>query len=180
VKFETRIEGASATADKILLAVSEIDRDLAEARVEVGNTAVRILKMHAPRGQTHNLVRSIGFHVLAGEVLVSADPVSRTDGYHYIGVTRFGHKKAFIKPIHERRQASVISTGRRRSRPKSPRKGTKPALAIFTATGLIFRYRVPGYHPATDWVEDAQPEIAAAAAKVLPNVGDKFLRRTGD
>jgi hypothetical protein len=96
-------------------------------------------------------VRSYG-----GRISIEITSTARSDaGYDYLPVTRFGHRKAIITPVHAR------------------------ALKIQTPEGVIFRKSVRGYRPDHDWVEsafrDLEDELDRAAERIGRTI-DRSLR----
>jgi hypothetical protein len=149
---------------------AELDRRLREAMREVGDDSEVIFQAHALH-HTGRMGRGIKSDVVGRnvEVTVTArDPIS---GYDYVGVTRFGHRKAFIEPRPDRAQASVVSTGGRRG---TVRKGNA-ALRFVIGGRVIYRRRVRGFHPSEDWAERAMPEVNANAERVMKTLGQRII-----
>ncbi len=161
---------------------TDADLDLEVPLFALSRGVIRVLRQHAPY-RTGNLKAGIGLvekrrgkNAVIG---VSLDATARRPNkvrgparpFDYVSITRFGHKVAFIYPKQLRPEASVLSTKRKR---KSGRHG---ALAVsFTPGGGVFFFNsVRGYHPKSDWVADAGPEIAAE----LDRVSLEYKRRLG-
>jgi hypothetical protein len=100
---------------------------------------------------------------------VEVEARNPTTGYDYVGVTRFGTRSYHITPVGWRGTAAVIATGRKRQRLRST-----SALRFVIGGMVLFRKSTKGYHPATDWVEDAMPTIKGAADRRLEKVAKQI------
>jgi hypothetical protein len=176
-RFDVRFANADQLARQILSGTSTIAPTIERGATQLGRKAVPIYRSHAPGGPGGKVGRAVEYHQDAGIGTIIADPVNPLDGYHFIGVTRFGHRSNIIKPRHDRISASIISNKKRRSRPKSPRKGTRPALAFKFGGELIFRAYSHGYHPIVDWTESAREEVNKLARDEMQSVRGAFFRR---
>lgn len=107
-----------------------------------------------------------------GTYEVIADAVDPHSGFHYIGVTRFGHRKAWITP-RRRRPASVISTRRARGR------GRRANLRFVINGEVMFRKRVRGVVREKDWAAETVPEIQREAHDVMTRLGQRISVRFG-
>jgi hypothetical protein len=94
-------------------------------------------------------VRSYGGRVVI-EVLADPDPVS-DEGFHYLRVTRFGHRMAIIYPKRAK------------------------ALRFYLGGHVVYRAWVRGYKPDHDWVD-----FAFRAVEQEFNEAEKRLGRTID
>lgn len=114
-------------------------------------------------------ITSVRRGALVFEIVSNAtDPQT---GYRYTGVTRFGHKKLFIKP-KVRSRATVLATHTLRGR------GRSAALRIVLPSGeIIFRKQVKGYRPTHDWVEDGKPIAQREAHAAAMTLGQKVITR---
>ena len=154
---------------------SGLDDEVIAARNELGDDAELILQSHAPKGKGGGTRLARSIHTRAsgeGNLEVVADARNPQSGYMYVGVTRFGHRKAEIKPVRRGFAASVVSTQKRRA------KGKRAALRIVLPSGLvIFRNKVKAYRPDHDWAESAFPEIQAEARAVATRLGQRIITR---
>ncbi len=132
--------------------VDEMNRGLAPGLVQVHRTA-------APKGETRKLSQSIRSEssTQAAKATVQVTSNARSpEGFRYTGVTRVGHRAGRIFPRHSitehRYIAPIPGVG--------PRwVTTAPALAFRIGGRLLFRRSVAGYHPASDWVQDARGDV---------------------
>lgn len=102
------------------------------------------------------------------------DPAS---GFHYTAVTRFGHRKKFLRASHEGKPAGWSdkdpTSGRR-----TFNQGRGPTMAVHTKGRYgqpIYRAVVRGYRPASDWVEAGMPAVDEAASRAADNIGRKVV-----
>jgi hypothetical protein len=132
------------------------------------------LKRFAPT-RTH-LLRSSIARVEIGRgsrttVVVGANATDPLTGFDYVPVTRFGHRVARIYPRVDRAPATVVASGRPRL------GGGRGALRFVIGGEVFFRHSVRGYHPAVDWVSQADPVIDAAIASQSAQI-DARVERT--
>ncbi len=107
-----------------------------------------------------------------GQYEIIADAQDPKSGYHYVGVTRFGHKKAFITPRKDRRgNVFTISTRRRRQ------TGKRAALRFVVNGRILFRAKVKAYQPDHDWVDSAIPEVRANTRDLSTRLGQRIRMR---
>jgi hypothetical protein len=124
-----------------------------EIEDEFADEAENVLREHAPflvgnlhKGIRARLTEAIGFDVTAR--------AERND-FDYVRVTRFGHRKAVIRPK------------------------TATALRFYSRyLGRPVRVKqVKGHKPASDWVEDAHPPILALAHSHSRSIGHQIRAR---
>ena len=141
---EARRLRATAARVRPVLA-DELSRELAPRLVRVSRQA-------APE-RTQALARGLRARPSSGSLLgvEVVSTVRSAEGYDYTGVTRFGHRKRWIEPVHKK----ALRT------PWGPRR------------------RVRGYRPRGDWADTAhrlaQPHIARSADRI----GRRILSVTG-
>lgn len=145
----------------------KIDAKLTRAQRRVADDAEQILVMHAPK-ESGNMARRIRSRREGGDILIVVDAKDER-GYDYTGVTRFGHREARIVPKRSitignqtfNRRQSVVETGR-------PLKtGGSAALRFMFGGRVMYARSVKAYHPKSDWVEDALPQIRQAQRRSL-------------
>lgn len=112
----------------------------------LGRDVERIFAAHAPV-KSGRLRRGVVSTRAGRMVVVRATARNPQTGYDYVGVTRFGHRKAWIYP----RQAR--------------------ALRFVIGGRVIYAKRVRGYKPATDWRDEAMPAVRAAADAAAVRLG---------
>lgn len=164
------VERALRRLDKADRAVSDLETPI----FLLTRGAIRVYRSHAPV-KTGNLRAGIGViestrgqsATVGVDLNATARRPTSVSGparpYDYVGVTRFGHKVARIYPKQLRPEASVVATKRKRL------TGRSGKLAFMAGGQLLFRGSVRGYHPATDWVQDAEPEVLLEAQRVSRN-----------
>lgn len=80
------------------------------------------------------------------QATVKVEAISPESGFDYLDVTRYGHRGTL-----------------------TPRRGT---FLKWTSGGVTYYAReTAGHHPATDWVEDAEPAAEQAAGDIADRVG---------
>lgn len=175
-KFHTDVKTAREEA-RLLAFIPAVDNELAHAVQRLSNRAVFVYQAYAPSGPSGRLGRGIRAVSAQGRVASSgrfatgrqfaivATARDRT-GYDYVGVTRFGHREAFISPRVDRERASVVST-RKARRDVTHHEGL-PALAIPSRKGgpPIFRHQVRGFKPTHDWAAVANQVVNRETAQV--------------
>lgn len=186
-KFHGIVQTANTQA-RLLAFIPAVENELAQATQRAANRAVRVYQAYAPAGPSGRLGRSIrtvsaqgrlgsGRFATGRQFAVVASARNR-EGYDYVGVTRFGHREAFIVPRNDRRRASVIST-RKARRDVTHHEGL-PALAIPSRKGgpPIFRHKVRGFHPTHDWADVAnqlvQREVKDLSHEVARRIEVRF------
>lgn len=114
----------------------------------------RTFRSFAPH-RSGRLERALSAKVGSGggriSVTVEADGPVSDDGFPYLDVTRFGHRKNKIVAKHK------------------DRFGRQGALAF---NGIV-RRSTRGYHPSHDWVQDAYAATEAALDQAQSEIGRK-------
>lgn len=131
-----------------------------------------IFQSFAPR-QSGRLARGIRAIVSGKHAIITAFARTPTTGYDYVGVTRFGHRQARIRPRSDRRPASVSATGRPRA------TGGRASLRFTMGGRVLYRKSVRGFRPKGDWAELARPNIEAAADDAAREIGERVAVRWG-
>lgn len=182
-KFHTQVKTAREEA-RLLAFIPAVENELAHAVQQLANHSVHIYQAYAPSGPSGRLGRGIRAVSAQGRVgssgrfstgrqfAIIATARNRS-GYDYVGVTRFGHRNAFISPRVDRERASVVST-RKARRDVTHHEGL-PALAIPSRKGgpPIFRHQVRGFHPPYDWADVANEMVK----RETKHVSDETRRR---
>lgn len=127
---------------------------------EMGDTAVDLYRDTAPE-RTGRLKRGITAYRglnqgMDATVQVFAKAVDPRTGVDYTGVTRFGHRPGPILPIKARALRWWD-------------KGGKKFIAASS----------PGYHPDTDWAEEAEALVQARVSDQLEDFGEDIMERIG-
>lgn len=107
VLFAARVRGAQAVGHDLRTAARKLPVDLQVALEKTGQEGLTVFAVYAPRDTTR-LIRDLHVDVQGHRVNIVTDPVDPESGYHYIAVTRFGHKRAWIYP----RRAKKLEIGR--------------------------------------------------------------------
>jgi hypothetical protein len=139
---------------------------------DIADDAELIYASHAlvATGRMARGVRAVGE---GDSILVRVDARDPETGYDYVGVTRKGHRRRVIHARSRRlgprgrNPASVVATRRAR------RRGASSMLR----TPWGFRWSVRGFHPSSDWAEDALPEVRAAAEHRLDGLAKRIALR---
>lgn len=152
IPVRVRILGADREARRFTAGIQIVDEELHNSLQDLGDAAELIFAAHALH-RTGRLARGIVARVFGNRVIVEAHARNPDTGYDYVGVTRFGHRVAIIRPKRAK------------------------ALRIALAGGTIFRKFSRGFHPASDWAEDALPEIEAEAEAVAFRLGKTLEAR---
>lgn len=137
--------GAGRLARRFEIAAERLPRETAQAVEDLGEDAELILAAHALR-RSGRMARNITATSQGLSAIVTVEAKNPETGYDYVGVTRFGHRVARIYP--------------------------KRAKALRTPFGP--RASVRGFHPASDWRDDALPEIAAQARVITMRLGRRI------
>ncbi len=147
--FKAEVIGARGAADKMLRGSRQMRPVMFEELDRLAGRTTRIMRSVAPHrsgklaGNIHPEIISSGFQLVSD--------VASEEGFHYTGVTRYGHQTAFIYP----RRAKALR---------------------FTIGGrVIFAKRVRGYHPSRDWVEAGIPGSRAEASRSSERVGRRIV-----
>lgn len=149
IKLRARIHGARALGRRFLRAAGLIKPDLREELARLMPVHSRIMKTVAPKrsGELASEIRprpsGSGYEIIS--------PVRSEEGFPYTGVTRFGHRVAFIYP-HSPDGALHFTIGGR----------------------SIFAKRVRGYHPASDWARKGFPPAVAATQQSAQRLGRRI------
>lgn len=166
--FHVTVTTAEAQ-DRLLTLIKAVPNELARAVGDVSDDAVLIFSAFAPKGRTGRLGRGIraisaqgrlsSGRFATGRQFAIVASARNTDGFDYVGVSRFGHRKEFIVPRHDRAAASVIST--RKPRRDGQTTPGRPALRISARNGgaAIYRNQVRGVKRTHDWAESAQGAV---------------------
>lgn len=146
-----QVAGGKRLARALIRASAATDTELQRAVRDTANRSVVIFRGQAPR-RTGRLHRGIAAHIRGNSALVTAHARNPETGYDYVGVTRFGHRVARIRPK------------------------TAGALAFQIGGRTIIRASVRGYRPKQDWADRALPAIALYARGALRGAGERILR----
>jgi hypothetical protein len=152
IPIRVRVTGTERQQRRFTAAIQIVDDELRNALKELGDTAELIFASYALH-RTGRMARGIVSRAFGDRVIVEAHARNPETGYDYVGVTRFGHKVSIIRPKRAK------------------------ALRIPLAGGTIFRKFSRGFHPATDWAEDALPEIETEAEAVAFRLGKTLEAR---
>lgn len=165
-KFLIRLEGANAAAARLGRARERLPTHVRAGIERAIEEGVVLYRDAAPEGKSGQLKDSIegrwnrNSRVRSlGEGVIAADPVDPESGYHYIGVTRFGHRKAWIRPTRARMLVFPPSKG----------------FVADGRGGLFYRRRVKGYKPETDWAQAPGEEMVRVVARISQEIGDQIL-----
>jgi hypothetical protein len=174
-KVSAKVTGAGAQARRARGVAAIVDDDLAKSVRNVGDDAELIYQAHALR-RSGRLARGIKARATGDTVIVSAVAVDPDSGFDYVRVTRFGHKKAIIRPVGAGGRPRRARTVARSSAGQFSRRGA-PAL-VFESLGQVWKLPyVRGFRPTSDWVADALPEVEAAAATEMEQTGNRIAVR---
>lgn len=153
-----------------LIGDGEVEYLTDKAMRQIGEDAEIIFAAHALK-KTGKMARNVKSNKAGDEVLVTVEARNPRDGFDYVGVTRFGHKQAFIRPDPRRAAASVISTmGARQT-------GDRARLRFAYQGRIVYAKRTRAFHPPSDWAQRAIPEVAASARMTLSRLGQTFKER---
>lgn len=172
IAIKARSVGVEAVLRRFVATSNRLPADTLDAQRDLGRRAEVAFAAHAPH-KTGRLIRGISSVVLGGKVIVKDEARNPTSGYDYVGVTRFGHKVARIYPKH-RFSAFVMASKQRR---KSQRTQGRAALRFTIGGRVVYAASVAGYHPDSDWAEDALPEVQALAQAVATRLGHTIEAR---
>lgn len=182
--FRAEILGADRAARQMAQAAGRVTAKIdQEFKGRLQEEVTQAMKNVAPEetGLLKDIIESRISYPSSGHVRVTVrsevrDPATN---YPYTGVTRFGHKKPWIRAKHET-SPEAFAPGAKTiaGDPKSQfylDKGHAPALAVHAAGRYaepIYRSRVRGYRPAGDWVERG----VAAADRIVAEAADRVGR----
>jgi len=148
-------------------AVGELEREMRRTVEEIGDDAEVILAAHALR-DSGRLARGIESTAAGNTAIIRSTARDPKSGFAYTNVTRFGHRKEFIRPKGRGFQAFNVATRGRRARGRA-------ATLRFTIGGrVLYRPYVKGFRPKSDWVEDALPEIQREAERSSIRLGQRI------
>lgn len=164
VVLKVRARGADRLLRNFNAAADALPDDTLAAQRELGRRAEIVFSAHAPH-RTGRLIRGIASIVLGDKVIVKDEARNPASGYDYVGVTRFGHKAARIYPKHT--PAVSLANG----------KSRRGALRFVIGGRVVYAASVAGYHPASDWADDAMPEVQAEAQSVASRLGARVEAR---
>lgn len=154
VVVQRQVLGAKSAAATFSRMPEAMQREFLVEMARLRDDVTKILKTHAPVGETgelrDTLEGDVRFTKTEGLKIVWSAPAKSARGYPYVLVTRFGHRKATIRPRTSVRFHGWPSEG----------YGGKE----------IFPKEIRGYRPVSDWVERAIPEVdervEASAARI--------------
>lgn len=160
---ESIIASATVTgAGPVAARFSRVERDL-QTRLNglmrrVGRTSERILKRAAPK-DTRALADSIRAvpYSRAGDINVSIKAHAQRDGFNYLDITRFGHRRRVLTAKRKGRAMAVRYAGHR-----------APEV-------IAFAMRAEGYKPPVDWVEKGWPLINRAVSVEATRMGREIV-----
>lgn len=162
IAFKARTVGADHALRKFATTSALLPRDTLDAQKELGRQAEVSFAAFAPH-KSGRLIRGIASKVSGRSVIVTDEARNPLTGYDYVGVTRFGHGE--ILPKNRQYGASVIATGKRRG------YGRRAALRFVVGGRVVYAASVKAWKPASDWVDDALPEVQARAEVVAAELG---------
>jgi hypothetical protein len=145
VEIRTDLTAAESLARRMEGAAERLPGEAADAIQGLGDDAELIFAAHALR-RSGRMARNITAEGAGLRVAVTVHARNPETGYDYVGVTRFGHRVARIYP--------------------------KRAKALRTPWGP--RASVAGFHPATDWRDDALPAVHAALQATETRLGRRI------
>jgi len=151
-KFRTKWEGVDRLTVKYRegrLAVDDLTEGL---KRRLSHEAQEAFRQAAPK-KTGRLARGIRARI--GQDGFTISMTATNNGYNYGGVTRFGHRTAFIEPKDPRRMLRLQFMGGK----------------------TIYRARVRGFHPATDWAGQARVELRSALRRESVLLGRRVARK---
>lgn len=164
IPIVARPVGVGGVLRRFIVAGERLEEDTLEAQRELGRRAEVAFAAHAPH-RTGRLIRGIASIFLGGKVIVKDEAKNPATGFDYVRITRFGHAVARITAKHT--GARSLATGK-----------AKAGMLRFTISGrVMYRRSVAGYHPTSDWAEDALPEVRAEAQAVATRLGRKIEAR---
>lgn len=164
IKIKARSLGTDGVARRFIAAVTRMPRDTMDAQRELGKLSEVVFASHAPF-RSGRLIRGISSSG-AGTVIVKDEARNPQTGYDYVGVTRFGHGKI----IAGRGRAPAFTLATKKSRGFLGGK-RKPMLRFVIGGRVVYTPYVNAWRPASDWAEDALPEVEAQAQVVASRLG---------
>lgn len=149
-KIRTTVE----TDNALQGASADLRAEMRRLREDVAGASELIFASHA-LVRSGRMARGITSRAVGDTMLVTAHAANPQTGYDYVGTTRWGHRVRWIVPT----RAKMLRF--------QPRKGG----------AFIFRARVRGFRPKSDWATDALPEVRAEADRQLASFGRGFTAR---
>jgi hypothetical protein len=146
--FKADVLGAGRIGNRMLRGSRQMKPRMFEELDRLAGRTTRIMASVAPIA-SGRLAAEIHPEITGGGFQLISDVKSEA-GYSYTGVTRFGHRTAFIYP--RRAQALRFQIGGK----------------------TIFAKRVRGYHPSRDWVESGMPAVQTASRQSADRVGQQI------
>jgi hypothetical protein len=167
--MRTVVAVAGRPGSGLLRVAAAVNPELQEGARRLGRGAVVVFRRWAPE-KSGRLRRGIVSYPKGSTVQVEAHAVDH--GYDYVGVTRFGHRVAVIRPKHAAKPGRYVA----------PIPGVGPrwvnkVAALGPIPGIGFRRAVKGYHPARDWRDEAMPEVHKLAETTAASIGAKIVSR---
>lgn len=145
IEIRPELVGGDGLARRFETASWRLGRETADAVHDLGQDSELILAAHALH-RSGRMARNITAKGYGLNVMVTVEARDPETGFDYVAVTRFGHRVARIYPT----RAQALRT------PWGPRAS------------------VSGFHPATDWRDDALPAIEAQAEVVVGRLGQRI------
>ncbi len=166
---ELRIR-ATATNPRRILSPQKLQQMLDETLLEVAKDSEIIFAAHALHA-TGRMARNIRSDKIGQDIIVHVEARDPVSGFDYVRITRFGHRVLRIFPkriLAATREAVVLATGRTRGR------GRQAALRFIIGGRVMYRHSVKGFHPATDWADNAMPQIRRRAEQRVKGLGRRI------
>lgn len=155
-KAWTEIHGATNSANRFIRLQGFMTRELRRAIDETADDAIIIYQAHAPR-RSGRLARGVARRSLVGGgEEIGARAIDPDSGFDYVAVSRFGHIKARIVPTRGR--WLKLKMGMRRNQ-------------------RVFRKSVRGFHPTSDWVDDARVAVETEAERNMARFNSRLQVR---
>ena len=151
-KFRTKWEGLDRLTVKYRAGSLSVDELTTGLKRRLSHEAQEAFRQAAPK-KTGRLARGIRSRIGIDGFVISMNATN--NGYNYGGVTRFGHRTAFIEP-------------------KDPRRMLRLNLA---GGSFIYRARVRGFPPATDWAGQTRVQLRSALRRESVLLGRQVARR---
>lgn len=152
-EFTARFEGAGRVAVQLFDVAAAVESEGREAVRESADESVFIFRTKAQRdtGRLHRGIRA----AMAGDTATVTARARSGAGFDYVAVTRFGHRVRFIFP--RRAKALRFRVGRR----------------------VLFRTRVRGYRPGSDWRDRALPAVERTVEAASVRAAGRIVARVG-
>jgi hypothetical protein len=163
IAISARTVGVDGVLRRFLLAANRLPHDVEDAQRELGKAAEVVFGAFVPV-KTGRELRGISSDMGGGVVTVTDFARNPESGFDYVASTRFGH--GIIRPKNRQFGSfSLASKGRRGY------AGHRGALRFTIGGRTIFAAYVKAWKPASDWVEDAFPEVEQEAQAVATRLG---------